>query len=198
MADKTGYRGALDANNMPIPELFTDNGDGTYSAGGGAGGGDATAANQTTEIARLEAIRDRLAAAVALADALSKPTTAPVGAWLVGYNGATGDLVRVQSIRKDLSAVAIGSITTVWTPASGKKVRLMGGSISVSAAASVLFEDNSAGNGTAWRTPKLLADTPYNFDLGNGYLLGSANNVLKATSSASANITGTLYGVEES
>ncbi len=98
---------------------------------------------------------------------------------------------------KDVSAVAAGSIVTVWTPASGKRVRFMGLTISVSAACSVLFEDNSAGAGNfVFRTPKLLADTPYTFDLGNGKMLAAADNVLKATSSAAANVTGTLYGVE--
>ena len=98
---------------------------------------------------------------------------------------------------KDVSAVAAGSIVTVWTPTSGKRVRLMGVTISVSAACNVLFEDNSAGAGNfVFRTPKLLADTPYTFDLGNGKLLSAADNVLKATSSAAANVTGTLYGVE--
>lgn len=96
---------------------------------------------------------------------------------------------------KTLKAVAIGSIATVWTPATGKSVRIMGGSISVSAGASVLFEDNAAGT-DVWQTPVLAADTTYNFDLGNGVLLSAANNVLKATSSAAANITGTLYGIE--
>jgi len=96
---------------------------------------------------------------------------------------------------KDLSAVAGGSIVTVWTPATGKKVRFMGLTISASAACSVLFEDNAAA-ATVFRTPKLLADTPYTFDLGNGFQLAAVNNVLKMTSSAAANITGTLYGVE--
>jgi hypothetical protein len=96
---------------------------------------------------------------------------------------------------KDLNAVAGGSIVTVWTPATGKKVRFMGLTISASAACSVLFEDNAAA-ATVFRTPKLLADTPYTFDLGNGSQLAAADNVLKMTSSAAANITGTLYGVE--
>ena len=96
----------------------------------------------------------------------------------------------------DLNAVAIGSIATVLTPTSGKKFRLIGGVISVSAAASVLFEDNSGGN-TIFRTPKLLADTPYVFDLYTGKLSAAVNNVLKATSSASASITGTLFYAEE-
>lgn len=99
---------------------------------------------------------------------------------------------------KDQATVAIGSIATVWTPATGKRIRFMGGSISVSAACSVLFEDNSAGAANfLWRTPKLAADTPYFFDLGNGKLLSAVNNLLKATSSVAANLTGTLYGIEE-
>jgi hypothetical protein len=131
-----------------------------------------------------------------LGDATAKPTTIPFAAWLMGYNGVTGDLVRVQSFRVDMNAVTITTIQAVWTPTSGKKFRLMGGSFSVSAAVSVLFEDNIAG-AFVWRTPKLLADTPYNFDLGNGFLSAVAGNKLRATSSAAAVITGTLYGTEE-
>jgi hypothetical protein len=98
---------------------------------------------------------------------------------------------------KGLNALAIGTIATVWTPASGKKFRITGGSISVSAAASVLFEDNAAGAGNfVFRTPKLLADTPYTFSLGDGYTSVAADQVLKATSSAAANVTGTLWGTE--
>ncbi|MGB8644038.1 MAG: hypothetical protein WCF84_02285 [Anaerolineae bacterium] len=137
-----------------------------------------------------------LPAAAALADAASNPTTPTIGADVSAYNGATWDRLRIPNVFKDLNAAAIGTIATVWTPTSGKKFRIMGGSISVSAAASVLLEDNSGGN-TVFRTPKLLADTPYSFDLGNGFLSAAANNVLKATSSAAANVTGTLYGVEE-
>lgn len=138
-----------------------------------------------------------LPAAAALADAASNPTTALAGACLLVWNGATWDRLRAASVRKDLATVAIGSIATVWTPASGKKVRLMGGCISLSAAASILFEDNASGT-TVFRTPKLAVDTPYNFDLGQGVLLSVANNVLKATSSAAANLLGSLYGTEES
>jgi hypothetical protein len=131
-----------------------------------------------------------------LGDAGATPTAPKVGANLLVYNGTTWDFVRCGNFRVDLATIAIGSIVTVWTPTSGKKFRLMGGSISVSAACSVLFEDNVAGT-TVFRTPKLAADTPYTFDLGNGKLSAAANNLLKATASASANIIGTLYGTEE-
>ena len=126
----------------------------------------------------------------------ANPTTPLVGAPLLVYNGATWDRVRTANKFGDMSAVSITSIATVYTPTSGKKFRLMGGCISVSAACSVLFEDNTAGN-TVFRTPKLLADTPYNFDLANGFLSAAANNVLKATASAAAAITGTLLLCEE-
>jgi hypothetical protein len=96
-----------------------------------------------------------------------------------------------------MSTITISTIATVATPTSGKKLRLLGGALSVSAACSVLFEDNAAGT-TIYRTPKLAADTPYLFDLGNGRLLGSANNVLKATASTgTVTIVGSLYGTEE-
>lgn len=92
----------------------------------------------------------------------------------------------------DLSAVSINSIATVATPATGKKLQLIGGSISLSADASVLFEDNSAAAANyVFRTPLLAAKTPYTFWVGK--TLASADNVLKATGSASAAITGVLW-----
>jgi hypothetical protein len=124
-------------------------------------------------------------------------TVRPLAVYNYSFNGALFDKLRTPTVFKDLSAVAIGTIATVWTPAGGKKFRLMGGVISVSAAVNVLFEDN-AGAAFVFRVPKLLVDTPLAFTLGgNGFLSAVANNVLKATSSAAANITGTLYGTEE-
>jgi hypothetical protein len=142
------------------------------------------------------AVDTELPAAAALSDTLANPTTPQVGADLLAWDGSQWVRVRTASTYKDQSTVAIGSIATVWTPASGKKFRLMGGSISVSAAGSILFEDNTGGN-TVFRTPKLAADTPYNFDLPGGKLSATANNVLKATLSTTGNLTGTLWGTEE-
>lgn len=100
--------------------------------------------------------------------------------------------------RGDMSAITINSIATVLTPSSGKKFRLLGGYFSLSADASVLFEDNSAATANfIFRSPLLLAKYPFYFDLGTGYLSATVNNVLKATGSASAAITGTLFYSEE-
>jgi hypothetical protein len=112
------------------------------------------------------------------------------------FNGATWDRERTPKVFKDVSAVTITGITTVWTPAGGKKFRLMGGSLSSTTAISILFEDNAGGN-FILRTPKLLVDTPYTFSLGNGILSGVADRVLKATGSGAGVITGFLYGTEE-
>lgn len=101
-----------------------------------------------------------------------------------------------QALRGDVNAVAIGSIATVLTPSSGKRLVFLGGYIGLSANASVLFEDNSSGGGTIFRTPLIAANTPFYFDIGKPYVLSAADNVLKATSSAGANVTGTLFYAE--
>lgn len=122
------------------------------------------------------------------------------GSQIGGRASSTFKVYRISDVTKDVNGTTITTIATVWTPSSGKKFRLMGGSISVSAAMNVLFEDNAAGAGNfIFRTPKLSADTPYNFVVsgGQGKLSAAANNVLKATGSAAGTITGTLWGVEE-
>ncbi len=98
----------------------------------------------------------------------------------------------------DMSAVTINSIATIATPATGKRLRVLGCTFSVSADASVLFEDNAAATANfIFRSPLLLAKTPYTFALGYGKLLGAVDNVLKATGSASCTITGVVYCDEE-
>lgn len=107
--------------------------------------------------------------------------------------------LRVPSTFKKVVVASIGTIKTVWTPATGKKIRLLGGSFSVSVATSVLFEDHTAAAGNfVYQTPKLLQDTPYPMDLGpKGVLLSAEDHVLKATAADDCTITGTLWGVEE-
>src|SRR5258708_7046612 len=42
------------------------------------------------------------------------------------FNGVSWDRLRTPSVFKQLSAVVVTSETTIWTPTSGKKFRLMG------------------------------------------------------------------------
>ncbi len=113
--------------------------------------------------------------------------------------GSTSTLEASWSgILGDMSAVTINSIATVLSPATGKILRILGGTFSLSADASVLFEDNAAATANyVFRSPLLLAKTPYTFSLGKGKLLAAADNVLKATGSASCTITGVIYYAEQ-
>jgi hypothetical protein len=141
---------------------------------------------------------DGLGNFIAVLKAPGSVNSAPLATFPYGFNGTSWDKVRVANISKDISAVTVTTITTLWTPGVGKKFRLMGGTLSCSTAVSILFEDNTAG-AIIFRTPKLLVDTPYTFEVngGQGFLSAVANNVLKATSSAAGVITGTLFGTEE-
>lgn len=104
--------------------------------------------------------------------------------------------VRAPSVFKDINGVNASSITGVWTPTSGTTWTLLGGTISVSVASSILFEDNTTGaSNFVFRTPKLAADTAYTFFCDR--TSSAANNVLRATASPSGTITGTIWGTEE-
>ncbi len=138
-----------------------------------------------------------LPAAAALSDVNANPTTPIVGAASLVHNGTTFERERVANVFKFFEGVSLASIATIWTPAGGKKIRLMGGTISSSAAVSYVLEDNSHSSTTnyVFVTPKLEVDKPYNLNLGQGILLGTADHVLKGTGAGA--ITGTLWGTEE-
>jgi len=117
-----------------------------------------------------------------------------------GYNGATLDMIRTPTTFKMIDAVSVtaGSGATVWTPASGKKFRLMGWSLSVASAAAIEFHDHTVGT-IVLQTPLLAAGGIHNSrgELGNGFISASANNVLKLDVTANAAVSGMVWGVEE-
>lgn len=115
------------------------------------------------------------------------------------FTGAAWDRARSANVFKPIAAVAVvaGTPVTVWTPAAGKKFRLMGFMLSLSVAGSVLLLDN-AGGAEIVRTPLMaagagLASPP----LGNGALSAVANNVLKVDVTANGNVSGFVFGTEE-
>ncbi len=93
-------------------------------------------------------------------------------------------------------AVTAGTPVAVWTPASAKKFRLMGGGVSLSVAGYVIFKDAST---VIWQTPMLQAGVPYNIpeNLGNGILSAAANNILYIDVSATGTVNGGVFGTEE-
>jgi hypothetical protein len=117
------------------------------------------------------------------------------------YNGASWDRERVPTVFKPFASTAItaGTGITLWTPAGGKKFRLMGWVISSDVAAQLIFGDNAIGTVIA-RTAKLVAASiaaKGKGDIGNGILSAAANNVLKLDTTATGNVAGIVWGTEE-
>lgn len=132
-------------------------------------------------------------------------------AWQMGFNGASWDRVRVANVFKTVAATALGN-TAVWTPASGKKFRLMGGLITIAGTAAAIsvevvqLTDGAAGTvivDAAGVVPTALASgqtVVIPFTLGQGYLSGAANTVLEAnlgTAMASGAVYVSIHGTEE-
>ena len=108
-----------------------------------------------------------------------------------GYRASTFKVINAN-------AITAGSEETVWTPQSGSRIRLLGWSLSASAAAALEFQ-NSASAGTVIAQTPLLAiagvhDSP---DLGDGILLSAADGTLKLDVTATATISGMVWGIEE-
>jgi hypothetical protein len=134
-------------------------------------------------------------AANGIADANSGSALVPAST--VVYNGATYDRARTPTVFKIIQNVAVvaGTPQAVWTPAAGKKFRLMGFALSLSVAGRVLLKDQGT---EIARTPDMaaaigLASPP----MGNGILSTVANQVLQVDVSAGGNVNGFVFGTEE-
>jgi hypothetical protein len=101
--------------------------------------------------------------------------------------------LNVVKNRADASITA-GTPADAWTPASGKKFRLMKGQLSAAVAGQIILKDNTT---ELLRSPKLAAAGVWDFDLGSGILSAAADQVLKIDVSATGNVGGFVAGVEE-
>jgi hypothetical protein len=169
--------------------------------------------------AHLRSIASKFPAAAVLADGVSLPTTHIVGAVDMLYKGnVTGTLEprRTPTTTKYVPSTGGGS-WNVWTPASGKKFRCLGGVISLSANAAqasagiVEFEirqtATSIGIGVSTFIPAAAkTDTPGGWIWpflfpGNGYLSTAADAILRGFTSGAGLTTGewgvSVWGCEE-
>jgi hypothetical protein len=104
--------------------------------------------------------------------------------------------VATKAINLAAQAITAGTPVSVYTPTSGKKWRIMSYGISDTVAGAVKFEDTTGVE--VFRTPLLLASTPYNSpDMGNGYLSTAANNQLFLDVTVTGNISGSIWIMEE-
>lgn len=123
------------------------------------------------------------------------------GALPTQFNGQS--ILRTRSPSKfiPLNGVAINAETTIWTPTTGKKFRLMGYNLtSLGAAGNVVLKDNTAGASLPIVLPFGAVGANLNSSypgMGNGIVSAAANNVLTATGAASQTLSGYLIGTEE-
>lgn len=98
----------------------------------------------------------------------------------------------------DANAITAGAAEVVWTPASGKTIRLLGWCLSSSAAAALEFQDSGDAGTVIAQTPLLATAGMHNSpDLGRGVVLAAADNTLKLDVTANATVSGMLFGREE-
>ena len=98
----------------------------------------------------------------------------------------------------DAVAITAGTPATVWTPTSGKKVRLLGWVLSSSAAAAMEFQDSGAAGTVIAQSPQLAAAGTHSApSLGEGLILAAADNTLNLDVTSNATVSGMVFGVEE-
>lgn len=99
----------------------------------------------------------------------------------------------------DAVAITAGTPVTVWTAADAtKRIRLLGWSFSVSAAAALEFQDSNAAGTVIAQSPLLAtAGIHGSPDIGDGLLI-TVNKTLNLDVTANATVSGMVWGVEES
>lgn len=139
----------------------------------------------------------------ALGDAAANPTTILVGAALLRYAPSGGvalwDRPRLANVFKTVDLVAATAETTIWTPATGRKFRLMGFMLTCSSNSKLSLRDGTAGTiivvcGTGANSPTILGAEMLG---GLGILSAVADNVLTVTRLTSGTLTGLVWGCEE-
>lgn len=130
------------------------------------------------------------------ADGDAQTTALLTGARQQFWNGGSWQLGRTPATWKVVVGVTITTETTVWTPAAGKKFRVMAIYFTSSSAVRVTFRDGTAGTQFCVTAPNAGLPNAVVFP-GNGYLSSTINNVLTAQSSAVANLDATIVGMEE-
>lgn len=132
------------------------------------------------------------------ADAISNANAGVAGTSLTHrFNGSSWDRDRTPTVFKKIAGVAVaaGTPVSVWTPAAGKKFRLMGWALSLSVAGAVILDDNGS---EIIRTPAMAAGVGLvSPPMGNGLLSAAANNPLKIDVTAGGNVHGYVFGTEE-
>jgi hypothetical protein len=105
-------------------------------------------------------------------------------------------MARGAPVYKTIAGVAVtaGTPQNVWTPTAGTKFRLVGYSLGLSVAGSVILKD---GANEVIRTGNLVASDHETERLGEGILSAAVDNILKVDVSATGTVHGHVWGYEE-
>jgi hypothetical protein len=110
------------------------------------------------------------------------------------FNGQNWDRLRTPKVFKPVDLAAGTAETALWTPAAGKRFRLMGLFLKTGAACKLTLRDGTGG------TTIVVLDldaAPHSLYLGNGLLSAAAGNALTVTRSVSTTLAGMVFGTEE-
>lgn len=114
------------------------------------------------------------------------------------FDGTTVSRARTPNVFINLNAVSVAAETTIWTPVSGRKFRLMGFVLtSGTVGGNVTLKDNTAGTTILTIPFGAAGATIVSPGMGNGILSAAANNVLTATGAATQTLSGFVFGTEE-
>lgn len=117
-------------------------------------------------------------------------------------NGVSWSPVPIANVFKNLPAQAVtaGTPVSLWTPATGKKFRVLGYALSLSVAGSVILKDGATGPGATelLRTPLMPAGNGQSSPrLGLGIVSAALNNQLWIDATATGTVSGYVFGIEE-
>lgn len=116
------------------------------------------------------------------------------------YDASAPQLVELAGVTVfiPLSAVDVSAEVTIWTPASGKKFRLMGYVITQAVATGdVALKDDTGGTTILVIPANALGLVQVSPGLGQGIPSAAANNVLTATGVSTELLSGYVFGREE-
>src|SRR5215218_2863662 len=82
---------------------------------------------------------------------------------VIPFSAGSGGYIRTPNALKNVAATAItaGTPVGIWTPAAGKRYRVLGFSLSLSVAGSIIFKEAGA---EKFRTPLALAGQAVTFE----------------------------------
>jgi hypothetical protein len=134
------------------------------------------------------------------------PTWVTTGIAVVDQSGAIDTLFNGQTFTRarspnkfiNINAASIAAEASIWTPAAGKRFRLMGFVLTAGVVAgNILLKDNTAGSTILVIPAGTAGGTIVSPPMGNGILSAAANNPLTATGSATQTLSGYVFGTEE-